>query len=153
MIADPFLFLLDSIAQHFARALSKDTVPSSRIHTLNHCRMSRVGTRRCNRVIYRATCTHCGRDTMDSPTNPPLPLLSLSSTWKILISPEGGYERERERENERQDEQTMTTVDWDSNRELERHAVFFPPFWVSTTFTIPQRHMFSRNWWPQSWKG
>lgn len=58
--------------------------------------MSRVGARRCNRVIYRATCTHCGRDTMDSPTNPPLPLLSLSSTWKILISPEGGYERERE---------------------------------------------------------
>lgn len=55
--------------------------------------MSRVDTQRCNRVIYRATCTHCGRDTMDSPTLP-----SLSSTWKILISPEGGYERQRETE-------------------------------------------------------
>lgn len=152
MIADPFLFLLDSIAQHFARAFQRYCTQLSDPYVEP---LSNVA---CRRTTLQPSYIPCDVHALWSwyhglANPPPLPLLSLSSTWKILISPEGGYERERERENERQDEQTMTTVDWDSNRELERHAVFFPPFWVSTTFTIPQRHMFSRNWWPQSWKG
>ena len=95
MVADPFLFLLDSIAQHFARAFQRYCTQLSDPYVEP---LSNVACRRTTLQPSYIPCdVHALWSWYHGLANPPLlPLLSLSSTWKILISPEGGYERERE---------------------------------------------------------